>query len=127
MWWLGCGRGGLRAGQPADRGSESHHVGLPSERPPRIFPDLRSVGVLPARLRRAELRLDLLRGHAAGDGGEIRASDKGRREREERKAEAGLWHDIDPMRYDHELERRLSSVNAAMLVPIPRSSVPRVS
>src|SRR6266436_3469905 len=37
--------------------SQSHHVCLPSERAPGIFPDLRAVGVLPDRFRRAQLRL----------------------------------------------------------------------
>src|SRR5260221_7723560 len=108
-------------------GSEGHHVGLPPERPSRIFPDLRSVGVLPDRLRRAELCLDLLRRHSARDGGEICACGKGRREREENKAKAGFWHDVDPMRYDHRLERRPDSVNIAMLAPIPRSGARHTS
>src|SRR5258706_544695 len=106
--------------------SQSHHVRLPSERAPGIFPDLRAVGVLPDRFRRAQLRLDLLCGHPARDGGEIRASGKGPREREEKKAEGGFWHEFDPMRYDHRLDRRLD-VNIAMLAPIPRFSVPHTS
>src|SRR5207248_10264360 len=108
----------------AAAGSEGHHVGLPSQRTARIFPHLGSVGALPDRLGGAELRLDLLRRHPARDGVEICASGKGRREREEQKAEGGFWHDVDPMRYDHRLERRLDSVNIAMLAPIPGTSAP---
>src|SRR5260221_8732586 len=73
-------------------GSKGHHVGLPPERPSRIFPDLRSVGVLPDRLRRAELRLDLLRGHSARDGGENWGFLKGRPDRGGDYEEYGFLH-----------------------------------
>src|SRR5213592_1011699 len=105
-------------------GPQRHHVGFDPERPPRIFPDLGAVRVLPHLRGRAHQSLDLPGGSAWIDRGKARARGH---EREEQKAKAGFWHDIDPMRYDHRLGRRLNSVNIAMLVPIPRSGAPHTS
>src|SRR5437773_1068737 len=54
-------------------GPQRHHVGFDPERPPRIFPDLGAVRVLPYACRRAHQSLDLPGGSARIDGGKARA------------------------------------------------------
>jgi len=95
-WW---------ASRTARSGPQSHHVSLPSERASRIFPDLRSVGVFLTVSGAPSFAWTCCAGIPLETGGEICASGKGRRARREQ-GRGGLWHEFDPMRYDHRFERK---------------------